>query len=123
MPMDAYRRGQWLVVHFDIPGVDPGRIDLDVERNVLTVRAERRTRREGVAYQVAELSCGVFSRQLFLDDTLDTSRIEASYGFGVLTLRIPIAERAKSLKIAISGCRAPGRSNRKGLITPADRPV
>jgi HSP20 family protein len=104
MPMDAYRDGERYVVHFDIPGVDPSSIDLDVERNVLTVHAERKPPiGEGVDYQVAERPRGVFSRQLFLGDTLDTDRIEASYDAGVLTLRIPVMEKAKARKIEIGG--------------------
>lgn len=102
MPMDAYREGDQFVVRFDLPGVDPGSIDLHVERNVLTVKAERRgPAGDGVDYQVAERPTGVFSRQLFLGDTLDAERIEASYDAGVLTLRVPISEEAKPRKIAI----------------------
>jgi HSP20 family protein len=102
MPMDAYRSGDEFVVAFDLPGVDPGAIDLDVERNVLTVRAERRpTTGEGVEMQVAERPLGAFSRQLFLGDSLDTDHIRASYEAGVLTLRIPVAERAKPRKITV----------------------
>ncbi|PPK64970.1 Hsp20/alpha crystallin family protein [Actinokineospora auranticolor] len=103
MPMDAYRAGEEFVVCFDLPGVDPDAIDLDVERNVLTVKAERRPQEgaEGAEFQVAERPSGVFSRQLFLGDTLDTERISAAYDRGVLTLRIPVAERAKPRKIAI----------------------
>jgi HSP20 family protein len=105
MPMDAYRSGDEFVVAFDLPGVTADAIDLDVERNVLTVKAERRPAvvSEGVEMQVAERPLGVFSRQLFLGDTLDTDRIDASYEGGVLTLRIPVAEQAKPRKIAISG--------------------
>ncbi|MGQ0482713.1 MAG: Hsp20/alpha crystallin family protein [Pseudonocardia sp.] len=104
MPMDAFREGEHFVVHFDIPGVDPSSIDLDVERNVLTVRAERTLPvADGVEFQVAERPRGVFSRQLFLGDTLDAEHIAASYDAGVLTLRVPIAEQAKPRKIAISG--------------------
>jgi HSP20 family protein len=104
MPMDAYRSGDTFVVAFDLPGVDPDAVELDVERNVLTVKAERRPMPSGehVEMQVAERPRGVFSRQLFLGDTLDTDRIDASYEAGVLTLRIPIAERAKPRKIAIT---------------------
>lgn len=103
MPMDAYRQDDAFVVHFDLPGVDPASIDLDVERNVVTVRAERRsTAPDGVELQVAERPRGVFSRQLFLGDTLDTEQIQASYDTGVLTLRIPVAQRAKPRKIEIS---------------------
>ena len=105
MPMDAYRAGEQFVVSFDLPGVDPDAIELDVERNVLTVKAERRPVAAGeqVEMQVAERPLGVFSRQLFLGDTLDTERIDASYDAGVLTLRIPIAEKAKPRKISITG--------------------
>jgi len=103
MPMDAYRDGDRFVVAFDLPGVAPEAIELDVERNVLTVKAERRpVVGEQVEMQVAERPLGVFSRQLFLGDTLDAERIEAGYEAGVLTLRIPIAERAKPRKIAIT---------------------
>ncbi|HEY0637565.1 MAG TPA: Hsp20/alpha crystallin family protein [Pseudonocardiaceae bacterium] len=103
MPMDAYRSGDEFVVAFDLPGVEPDAIELHVERNVLTVKAERRpTAREGVEMQVAERPLGAFSRQLFLGDTLDTENINASYEAGVLTLRIPVAERAKPRRISIS---------------------
>ena len=104
MAMDAYRAGDQFVVAFDLPGVAPEAIELDVERNVLTVKAERRPAATGeqVEMQVAERPLGVFSRQLFLGDTLDADHIDAGYDAGVLTLRIPIAERAKPRKISIS---------------------
>ncbi|MGW7416750.1 Hsp20/alpha crystallin family protein [Streptomyces sp. NPDC054863] len=104
MPMDAYRAGEEFVVHFDLPGIDPETIDVDIERNVLTVRAERRSLApEGAEMVASERATGLHSRQLILGDTLDTERIDASYGGGVLTLRLPISERAKPRKIAISG--------------------
>lgn len=104
MAMDAYRAGDQFVVAFDLPGVDPDAIELDVEHNVLTVKAERRPAATGehVEMQVAERPLGVFSRQLFLGDTLDTDHIDAGYDAGVLTLRIPIAEKAKPRRIRIS---------------------
>jgi HSP20 family protein len=102
MPMDAYRDGDQFVVCFDLPGVHSDAIELDVERNVLTVKAERRpVSGDNVEMQVAERPLGVFSRQLFLGDTLDTDHIDASYEGGVLTLRIPIAEAAKPRRISI----------------------
>ncbi|MGW5284248.1 Hsp20/alpha crystallin family protein [Streptomyces collinus] len=103
MPMDAYREGGEYVVAFDLPGVSPEAIDIDVERNMLTVKAERRpaAKSDSVQMELSERPLGVFSRQLVLADTLDTERIEADYDAGVLTLRIPIAERAKPRKIAI----------------------
>ncbi|WP_030868722.1 Hsp20/alpha crystallin family protein [Streptomyces sp. NRRL S-37] len=104
MPMDAYRAGDDFIVHFDLPGIDPETIDLDVERNVLNVRAERRSPApEGAETVVAERPTGTFTRQLFLGDTLDTERIDASYESGVLTLRIPVAEQAKPRRIQITG--------------------
>ncbi|TCC47345.1 Hsp20/alpha crystallin family protein [Kribbella pittospori] len=111
MPMDAYRAGDQYVVSFDLPGISPDAIELDVERNVLTVKAERRPLElgDGVEMQVAERPLGVFSRQLFLGDTLDADRIEASYEAGVLTLKIPIAEKAKPRKIAISAADSEDR--------------
>jgi HSP20 family protein len=104
MPMDAYRQGDEFVVVFDLPGVSPEAIDLDVERNVLTVKAERRPVEvaDGVQTQISERPHGVFSRQLFLGDTLDTDSIRAAYADGVLTLRIPVAARAKPRKIAVA---------------------
>ena len=108
MPMDAYRHGEQFVVQFDLPGVDPSSIDLDVERNVLTVKAERApTYGEDIELQAAERPRGVFSRQLFLGDTLDTDRIQAHYDAGVLTLRIPLTDKAKPRKIEITGGNAP----------------
>ena len=102
MPMDAWREGEQFVVEFDLPGVDPESIDLDVERNVLTVKAERPAREGSDEMVAAERPRGVFSRQLFLGDTLDTERIEASYSSGVLTLKVPVAEKAKPRKISIN---------------------
>jgi HSP20 family protein len=102
MPMDAWQEGEQFVVEFDLPGVAPDSIDLDVERNVLTVKAERPARAGNDEMVAAERPRGVFSRQLFLGDTLDTDRIEASYSSGVLSLRIPVAEKAKPRKITIN---------------------
>ncbi|MFD3732601.1 Hsp20/alpha crystallin family protein [Streptomyces sp. NPDC058632] len=103
MPMDAYREGDEYVVAFDIPGVTADAIDIDVERNMLTVKAERRpvAKADDVKVELSERPLGVFSRQIVLADTLDTERIQADYDAGVLTLRIPIAERAKPRKISI----------------------
>jgi HSP20 family protein len=105
MPMDAFRDGEDYVVSFDLPGVSPEAIDIDVERNMLTVKAERRptAQGDGVHMDVSERPLGVFSRQILLADALDTERIQADYESGVLTLRIPISERAKARKIAVGG--------------------
>ncbi|MFJ9080145.1 Hsp20/alpha crystallin family protein [Streptomyces sp. NPDC102278] len=103
MPMDAYREGEEYVIAFDLPGVNPEGIDIDVERNMLRVKAERRpvAKTDTVQMELSERPLGVFSRQIVLADTLDTERIQADYDAGVLTLRIPIAERAKPRKISI----------------------
>ncbi|MEW2530251.1 Hsp20/alpha crystallin family protein [Streptomyces sp. NPDC047071] len=103
MPMDAYREGEEYVVAFDLPGVSAEAIDIDVERNMLTVKAERRpvAKAEDVKVELSERPLGVFSRQIVLADTLDTEHIQADYDAGVLTLRIPIAERAKPRKVSI----------------------
>ena len=102
MPMDAWQEDGEFVVAFDLPGVTPDTVDQNDERIVLTVRAERRDATQpNVELVVAERPRGVFSRQLILGDTLDTEHIKATYDFGVLTLRIPVAEQAKPRKIAI----------------------
>ncbi|MDX2560894.1 Hsp20/alpha crystallin family protein [Streptomyces sp. TX20-6-3] len=103
VPMDAYREGDVYVIALDLPGVAPDAIDIDVERNMLTVKAERRpvAKADDVQMELSERPLGVFSRQLMLADTLDTEKITADYEAGVLTLRIPIAERAKPRKVAI----------------------
>jgi HSP20 family protein len=102
MTMDAWRDQDRFVVEFDLPGIDVDSIDLDVERNVLTVRADRPVR-EGIEELVAsERPRGVFSRQLMLGDTLDTEHINASYQAGVLRLEIPVAEKAKPRKITVN---------------------
>ena len=104
MPMDAWREGDTFHVEFDLPGVTLEAIDLDVERNVVTVKAERPAREEhdGVEPLAAERPRGVFSRQLVLGDNLDTEHIAASYQAGVLRLDIPVAEAAKPRKIPVT---------------------
>lgn len=102
MPMDAWRNGDEFVACFDLPGVAAESIELDVERNVLTVKAERRPLEAGTEMQVSERPLGVFSRQLFLGEALDTERISATYDAGVLTLRIPVAEKAKPRRISVA---------------------
>lgn len=107
MPLDAWREGDEFVVELDLPGIDTEKLDIDVERNVLTIRAERLSHVPDAANVVAtERSWGVFSRQLVLGDALDTEKVDADYTAGVLKLRIPIAERAKPRKIAIASREA-----------------
>jgi HSP20 family protein len=102
MPMDAWREGDAFRIEFDLPGVTKESIDLDVERNVLTVRAERVPGNGDWEMLASERPRGVFSRQLVLGDNLDLEHIEASYDGGVLRLTIPVAERAKPRKIEIA---------------------
>jgi HSP20 family protein len=106
MPMDAWREGDSFVIEFDLPGVRPETVDIDVERNVLTLRAERTPRNGDWEMLAAERPTGLFSRQLVLGDNLDLERIDASYDAGVLRLVVPVAERAKPRKIEVSGVAA-----------------
>jgi HSP20 family protein len=103
MPMDAYRRGNDFYVHFDLPGVEAESIDLTVEQNVLTVKAERvRTGPDGADMLVSERPAGTFSRQLFLGETLDADKIAADYHAGVLTLTIPVRQAAQPRKLSVT---------------------
>ena len=102
MPMDAWREGDRFVIEFDLPGVAKDSIDLDVERNVLTVRAERVNRNSDWEPLASERPRGLFSRQLVLGDNLDLDHIEASYADGVLRLVVPVAEKAKPRKIEVA---------------------
>ncbi len=107
MPMDAWREGDEFVVELDLPGIDPNKLDIDVERNVLTIRAERLSSMPDAANAVAaERPWGVFSRQLVLGTSLDTDKVAADYTAGVLRLRIPIAEQAKPRKISVGSSDA-----------------
>ena len=101
MPMDAWREGDTFVLEFDLPGVRPETVDLDVERNVLTIKAERPAQNGDWEMLASERPKGLFSRQLVLGDNLDLERIEAAYDAGVLRLRVPVAEKAKPRKIEI----------------------
>jgi HSP20 family protein len=103
--MDAWREGDSFVIEFDLPGVAKESIDLDIERNVLTVRAERVARNGDWEMLASERPRGAFSRQLVLGDNLDLDRIEASYDAGVLRLTVPVAEKARPRKIEIGGAR------------------
>jgi HSP20 family protein len=106
MPMDAWRDGDTFHIEFDLPGVRADSIDLDVERNVLTVSANRPTRDGNVELSANERPSGVFSRQLILGDNVDLDKISASYHDGVLSLEVPVAEKAKPRKIAIEASDA-----------------
>lgn len=114
MPMDAYRHGDRFVIHLDVPGAEPDSIDLTVERNALTISAERHWQPgDGDQVVANERRQGSFQRQLFLGDGLDTDAIEAAYEAGVITVTIPVAATAKPRRIAVNG------SNRKEAIAAA----
>jgi len=103
MPMDAWRQGDNFYVCFDLPGINAGSIDLTVEQNVLTVRADRTpVKADGAEMIVAELPYGTFTRQVFLGETLDADHIGADYAAGVLTLTIPVHEAAKPRSIQVT---------------------
>jgi HSP20 family protein len=113
MPMDAYKIGDRFVAHFDLPGVDPGSIDLSVEGNTLTVTAERSVPQlENAEWTVAERPYGSYTRQLVLGRSLDTERLEASYHDGVLTISIPVAEKARARKITVTRADTPAVESR-----------
>ena len=103
VPMDAVRKGDHVIARFDLPGVDPASIDLEVERNVLTLHAERSwTPADDEEVLASERRQGVFTRQLLLGDTLDGEKVQADYRDGVLTLTVPVAETAKPRKVEVS---------------------
>jgi HSP20 family protein len=112
MPMDAYRRGYSFYINLDLPGIDADSIDLTIEQNVLTIRAERRpVPADGAQVIVAERPHGTFTRQVFLGETLDADQITADYAAGVLTLNIPVHEAAKPRNIEVTS------SDRKQAVT------
>lgn len=114
MPLDAWRDGEEFVVELDLPGIDADKLDIDVERNVLTIRAERHSHIPDAANAVAaERTWGVLSRQLVLGDSLDTDRVDADYTAGVLRLRIPIAEKAKPRRITVTSSDSGARSEQE----------
>jgi HSP20 family protein len=110
-PMDAYRDGGTVFLHFDVPGLDPGSLGLQVQRNVLTVSGERKpSAPEHCSYIAAERPGGSFSRRVFLGEWLDIDRIEAHYDHGVLRVSIPVGEKPKPRRVEITGAAA-GRRN------------
>jgi HSP20 family protein len=103
-PMDAVRHGNQVFVSFDLPGVDPDAIDVTVERDTLTVSATRKFERsEGDEVLAGERPQGTFTRRVLLGQSLDTSKLEASYDHGVLTVTIPVAEQAQPRKVSVGG--------------------
>jgi HSP20 family protein len=111
MPMEAFRRGDEFTVLLDMPGISPDDVDLTVENNVVTIRAERRSpRQEGDEVIVDERPHGTFVRQLFLGDNLDAGKLQASYDQGVLSLTIPVAEESKPRRVQIAAQQQQSRA-------------
>lgn len=103
MPMDLYRSGDHYVLHADLPGIDPGSVDVSVDNGTLTIRAQRSARTEdGVEWLASERFTGTYLRQLSLGDGIDADAIHATYENGVLTLTLPLAARAKPRRIDIA---------------------
>ena len=103
MPLDVYRHGDRFIVRVDLPGMKPESIDLTIEKNVLTLKAERSwVPADGDEMIVAERPQGAFTRRLFLGDGLDPDKIAAKYEHGVLTVTVPVAETAKARKVEIA---------------------
>jgi HSP20 family protein len=103
MPIDLFREGDHYIVHADLPGIDPGSVDIDVDGQLLTIRAERTVRgREGVAWLAREREGGTFLRQLTLGQGIDTEHISATYSNGVLAVTIPVSERARPRRIPVA---------------------
>ncbi len=123
MPMDAWRDGDEFYVEFDLPGVNADSLDLDIENNVVTVRAERAPVDSSREMLAAERPRGVFSRQLVLGNNLDTGRITADYHDGVLRLVIPVAEKAKPRKIAVGRTAESKAIDETRVITEDGSPV
>lgn len=117
MPMDLYRAGEVFVAKIDLPGVDPGSIDVDVEDRTLTIRAERHEEADAEQWLSHERPAGTFARQLTLGYGVALDRIDAGYEDGVLTLTIPVAEEAKPRKIQVSH-----QAGRRGLDRSQDVP-
>src|SRR3954470_15223254 len=110
MPMDAWREGDVFVLEFDLPGVAPDTLDIDIERNVMTIRAERPARNGDWEMLASERSTGLFSRQLVLGDNLDLEKVQADYRDGVLKLTVPVAEKAKPRKIEVTAAGSGSQS-------------
>jgi len=122
MPMDLYRDGDHYVLSADLPGIDPGSVDIDIDGQLLTIRAERTLgASEGVQWITRERQSGSFLRQLTLGQGLDTSRIAASYDNGVLSVTIPVSEAAKPRKIAVTTGTSSGEQLGVEQVDSAER--
>ena len=103
MPMDLYRDHDHYVLSADLPGIDPGSVDIDVDGQLLTIRAERTlANHEGVKWLTRERVAGSFLRQLNLGQGIDIEHIAASYANGVLSVTLPVGEHAKPRKVEVT---------------------
>lgn len=108
MPFDAYRRGDDVVLHFDLPGIDPETVEVTLEKRLLTVTAERRDpRQEGDEVYVTQRPVGRFTRRVMLGEDLHAGDVHADYHDGVLTVVLPVAEPARPRKIEVRTSAAP----------------
>src|SRR5947208_4638238 len=108
MPMDLYRSGDHYVLHADLPGVDPGSVDVNVQNGTLTIKAERtESTTEDVQWIASERFTGTYMRQLSLGEGIDTEKIQATYENGVLTVTLPVAERAKPRRVEVQASGSP----------------
>jgi HSP20 family protein len=120
VPMDLYRSGDHYVMHVDLPGADPGSIDVTTEDRTLTIRAERTGRNDGdVQWLARERPVGTFVRQLTVGRGLALDDVEASYADGVLTLTIPVAEEAKPRRVEV---QRSGEATQIGSSSEQERP-
>jgi HSP20 family protein len=102
MRMDAIRRADDIELRFDLPGIDPGTIEVTVDRGVLTVSAKRAEEyAEGEKPFIRERVMGSFTRRVLLSDTADAENIEAGFDAGVLTVRVPVQEKALPRKVEV----------------------
>ena len=119
MPMDQYRDGDHYVLTADLPGIDPGSVDVDVDGQLLTIRAERTlSEGEGVKWITREREAASFLRQLNLGQGIDTDGIAATYNNGVLTVTIPVSEKAKPRKVHVVSDAAPTVQARESTSEP-----
>jgi HSP20 family protein len=122
MPIDLYRDGDHYTLNADLPGIDPKSVDLDVDGQYLTIRAERvAPSAEGRAWLARENRSGSFVRRLTLGDSVDRENISASYNAGVLSVTIPVAEKAKARKIEIVSTSKNGANEAAADKTPAKK--
>jgi HSP20 family protein len=116
MPVDLYRDADRYVLNADLPGVDPGSVDVDVDGQLLTIRAQRTAgSAEGAKWLTQERPAGTYLRQFSIGEGVDTAGISASYDNGVLSVIIPVSERAKPRKIAVQS--APAAEEQKTLTS------